>query len=840
MAFWPFNRRRKRSERLQEKDASTSATQETTRDFPVQDQGFEEKLSTFKRRKNDPAKSENEVPKPRVIHSTNNTFQSSNPQPQPLVQAEGPQLINNVAASNESQGTSSNPLGQLYNLEEPPNVFDKPTDSLTSLQPENFTSMPLKEVPTLKSKRSSQTSDTLRKRSSKKLAKDREKEIKAMSSPIPIPRRPSSYSSGILARDTKRIPGGLNRPTSEVSLPLPESLRSSMSGDSEWQQSYKISALDALSPRPTIKYLDSPRNSGVRERSSRASTRKDKGPAIPEEPINAKARMEELADDLDAKGLRELMERDKRRRERKKRSDHEKLQKKLQRRLDAQKNEDQKAAPPVQEGLGVDLGEESREPALAVTPASPPSWLKDPSKEHLPPPDPFQDPMSESRLDLRTSSEQNSVREDAIIETAKAIRLSQASMSPPISPALRKEPLGPSSLSNLAVSAEDIPQISETPEPDYLQPPDIRRDSESSSRQGSSSWTSFFKRGGTKRKVSAEKDTAAPSEFSNTSRESFARHNKPMPPVVQRSFRRGSTPQRTQSKFREDLPELPMSPPRSRVQSPEIIRTMSPYIDDHNKLENLNNELRVNTPIEDIHPAFRDQISMSRQQSMRSASPDVASSHLLSQSLASIDSEGSWLSGRHPKRSSIPISSFRESQGSISQLEASEEVEEPDFSRREPTGNIRGPGGLSTQLRNLGGSSSDSKGSAVENATDEALKYDTVRGHRPNIIQRGPMVKSREGLLDEFTGTEEESPVSPISMDSPDSPTGGESSIQRATSVNYGQRGHVRQLSAGSARLLDIRASYSGENKRSSVGSDRFRNPLATPSTPEPEDPKSE
>ena len=849
---------------MQEKDASTSATLETTRDLLVQgtDSAPGAKHRSFKSNKNE---NNNLSEKPIEAPALSPPVPPKSPlrpqsRPNRSEAPPTPQQFHERFASRENSSTPRQPLAELPNTDPVPpprNIFEKPdTGSQTSLQPENFTAVPLNiDVPTLRSKRNSQTSDIPRTRSSKRKSgtKQREQEIKALSSPIPIPKRPPSFGSGILARDTKKIQGGLNkhfeRPTSEVSLPVVDSIRSSMSADSEWQPSYKVSAFDALSPRPTIRYSESPRYAMSREdRASRASARRGKSPAIPEEPINAKARMDDLADDLDAKGLRELMERDRRRREKKKKSDHDKLQRKLQRRSDKQKATEAVtvAAPPqnadvemADNGLGIgpsqefEIGESSARPP---PPGSPGSWLKDPSAERLPspPPDPFQDPMSESRLDLRTSSEQPSMRDEPIIETAKAVRLSSASMSPPVSPTLQqKRSLGPSSLSNLAASAEHTPEASSLPEPEYLQPPDFQRDSESSSRAGGSSWTSFFRRGGTKRKGSSEKERQTPSEFSNTSRESFARQKQMAPPVAQRSFRRDGIPRRTQSKFREDLPELPISPPRSRVQSPDLQGRASPYIDDQMKLENLSSNQRVTTPIEDVHPALRDQVNISRQ-SAHSQSGEDPSSALLSRSLASIDSEGSWLSGKQPKRSSIPISSLRESQASLSQQlgENEEDIEEPLFARRDLTsgGTLRGPGGLSAQLRNLrassGGDSDSPHPSAADYAIDDDLKYDTVRGHKPNIIQRGPMAKSREGLLEEYTANEE---VSPISPESPESPAGAEpASIHRATSVDYGKKGHVRQLSAGSARLLNIPARSSSEHKRSSIASDRMRSPLAT------------
>ena len=583
---------------------------------------------------------------------------------------------------------------------------------------------------------------------------------------------------------------------------------------------------------------------------------------IPEENFNTRARVEELADDLDAGGLRELMERDRRRREKRKKSEQAKLQKMLERKADKQKLEEtdkQKVLEDAEKkdtgnGLGIveapipQQGASRAQDGGISSPnrdatASPASWLQDPSQEHLPRPvdSRFHDPNSESRLDLVTPT---SEKEEPIIETAKAIRLSQASMSPPNSPALSKQALGPSNLSNVHVPPEEPQEhVLGSPDPTRLQPPEPGRDPDTSGRL-TGAWNSFFRRSGTKvAKDSSEKDRATPSEFSNTSRESFARQQKAPPPVVQRSFKRKASsgiPQRTMSKFREDLPELPISPPESRIQSPEL-RSSSPYIDHSSKL---NDDFRAATPLGDVHPAFRDEVATSRGQSLRSPSPEGPSSALLSQSLASVDSEGSWLSGRPAKRSSIPISSVRESVNSLAQPvdEEGSISEERYFTRRDPSpGKFRGPGGLTSQLRQI-----NTTTSAVENEDDymnpsetvspldedDGAKYYTVKGHKPNIVQRALAAKSREGLLQDFAADE----VSPISTESPDTPVEGKqypgaltegSSIQRATSVEYGKQGHARKVSAGSARLLDIPRRGSGDYKRLSTQSTE-KSPLSS------------
>ena len=883
MAIWPFGRRRKKGDGKDETE--TVKGRESARD--IRGQSKLHKASSRSDRKSRERSTSKISSRTQDSRSREIEKRESLPPVPPLPSAKtaSPNQFaeKKIAVQEQSGGPSRQPLAELYNPEGvPPSFFQNSNvASQTSIQPEKFHATPIPQtVPTLRAKRSSaQEGDLPRKKSSKRRsgAKEREEEIKSMSasSPIPIPKRPQSFAGGVLARDNKRVPGGLNRhldrPPSEISLPQAESIRSSVSGMSDYH-SFRVGAFDALSPRPTIRTTESVRHtfSGL-YCGTRSPARKDKGPAIPEEDFNSRARIRDLADDLDASGLKELMDRDRRRRERKKKSDHERLQRKLQRSSEKQQAEDHKATKERQaneaaeKGLGIQddpfiMGQdegfgirEAREeqqggssPARASreAAASPSSWLQDPSKEDLPSPnvDPFVDPMSESRLDLGTPSE----KDEPVIETAKAVRLSSASMSPPLQP----DQAHGSVAANLVDPPPSVPeQESNTPStvepqrPEKLLPPEPWRVSDSSSRKAAS-WTSFFRRG---RKDSFGSEKKQPTEFSNTSRESFSRQQKSPPAVVPRSFKRNTdgTPQRTQSKFREDLPEIPASTPvSSRPYSPEMPAASSPFIDHASKVSTMDDETRAITPLGDVHPVFRDAMA-SRQQSMRSPSPEGPASAMLSQSLASVDSEGSWLSGRTPKRSSIPINQARGSQSSLTQKMREEDnsiSEEPYFARQDPhERGSRGPGGLTSQLQSIDtrpveGDDESVDPPATVSPLEESVKLDTVVGKRPNIVSQSAAARSREGLLDEFAASEA---VSPISRDdpspsSPESPENErrqgleeESSIQRATSVEYRTKGHVRHVSAGSARLLDIAPRMSNEQKRRSQLSASERSPLA-------------
>ncbi len=193
----------------------------------------------------------------------------------------------------------------------------------------------LYRIPTLHSKRDG---DHLpRKKSSKKRRKDghREAEIKAMSHFVPVRPATDDWQAGRpIRKETRRIrTGGFsfkkqgsgdwekeNR-SSEISLPTHASIDSAMSSDSEYI-SFKVSALEALAPRPTLRYVSYPRTwtssggGGLGRRPTERRKLSEKEP-IPEATLRAHKRVDDLADELSASDLRELMERDKRRREKK-------------------------------------------------------------------------------------------------------------------------------------------------------------------------------------------------------------------------------------------------------------------------------------------------------------------------------------------------------------------------------------------------------------------------------------------------------------------------------------------------------------------------------------------
>lgn len=738
--------------------------------------------------------------------------------------------------------------------------YSQNANSLTSLQPENFSAYPL--PPTLRAKKTTNDSTFLRRKSSKRKAEDqaRELEIKAMSSPIPIPKRPDSRGTAGL-RDSKRgfnnSTRNLQRPLSDVSLPIPESIKSTMSVVSD-SHGFRVSALDALAPRPTIRYFESPRSKEVGSGTFvpvRTATKRERQAISSEDGLKPNQRIAHLADDLDAGSIRELMDRDQRRSERTRRAEQEKLHRKLQRKADSQRAAEaasqervdgpskENIAPMSRENEEIRLQGSSSPTAAAATfndlpvrdrgTATPESWSKGPPRQDI-----VLGNVSNGRAGVFTPNERN----EPILETAQVARLSQASMSPPSSARQAyQESSGVSLLADLGTW---------TP-PGGLEQESSGRESDMSGRM-SNNWASIFRRSGTRRKESsADRGRLSPSEFSNTSRESFSRQ-APTSAFARVPPGRSGTPVRTQSRFKEDLPEHPLSPPDSRMQSPEA---SEPYLQQRPEPRGRDVSDLVGTPaisdqqILEIHPAFRDEILQNRNQPGSYPSPEIPSSAILSQSLASVDSEGSWLTGRPMKRTSPTFATpLRGSASSLqrsrdpraSDDEASDRPEErsratpdiPENAKGDPTKKRRylsGGGGSGDSSGGIGGVGGDSDDDLAFDPEPPMIHQDEGKWHRavgkhPTIVRQGRIAKSREGLLDDFQAAEDSVESSP-SGDSPtaqpfdDQITPPENSlIYRATSIDLG-KGHARHMSAGSARLLDLPPRSSGELKRLSTAS---------------------
>jgi hypothetical protein len=162
-----------------------------------------------------------------------------------------------------------------------------------------------------------------------------------------VPLRSSGRDTGILRRESKTVRGGLNmnfeRPQSEISLPQADTGVGALMGQPD-ARSYRISIMDIMSPRPIIKSTEPYSMIALGVTDSRAPSRRIMT-ATGDELGKKNKRIHDLADNMDSAGLRAAMERDQRRREKKKDADAEKLRKRLERRAEKQRAEDDNEDP---------------------------------------------------------------------------------------------------------------------------------------------------------------------------------------------------------------------------------------------------------------------------------------------------------------------------------------------------------------------------------------------------------------------------------------------------------------------------------------------------------------
>ncbi|KAH9883602.1 hypothetical protein F4778DRAFT_627156 [Xylariomycetidae sp. FL2044] len=659
--------------------------------------------------------------------------------------------------------------------------------------------------------------DLARRKSSKRRKEDhvREAEIKAMSQFEPIRPATDSWTAGRpMKKDSKRYKTGLNRswerPISDISLPTPESIHSAMSSDSE-HVSWKVSALDSLAPRPTLRYASHPvyGQTGPAPFRSSSTRRKvsDKG-VIHEEVLKAHKRVDDLADDLGSSDIRELMERDRRRREQKKQKDQERIERRLARRSEKQRAEEAEAVkrgtpppPNLERGvLGRELPESSGQTSAVIT-----------SSRHRKSADSSRRASKESiqveKLDAVRHSPSPSdrfYRTDSIpkeepeptpeVESEglpeAAVAPSSRSSSPRILSFLR--PKKSRSKSPRQSSQEHVNV--DTPSPAPPKPEYAESGGRTSDSGSSRPWKSFFRWGRNRR-------SSGPSSFSNTSRDSMLA-SQPPPPSNYNPPRHVSSgvPKRTMSRFREDLPELPMSPPDSRIASPEVEPLPAEPLP----------VIRDDVPMRYDSPGFGEPAHETMRETPSSGHRDEVqpSPAPQSMSLASIDSEGSWLSGR--------ISRQRASSGMRNSLS--------QYPPQEITGESEGRNSAQTEDENLADdeylnsvvpshlhrkSTGEARPSSDEEREEgqEGIPIWGAVGQTPRVMHHRETMRSREGLLSSFDDEKEFEKDSEGEGQSPVEP-------QRATSVNLG-KGHIRNFSAGSAKLLEISPRPSGEHRRS-------------------------
>lgn len=727
----------------------------------------------------------------------------------------------------------------------------------------------------------------LTKRPSTKKRKDehlRELEIRAMSVPIPIPRKadPNDPSSP-MRRESRRARSGLNRhlerPVSNNSLPLEESIHSSMSGASG-SRNYRLSVFDIVAPRPTIRYSvyhsPYPQGQAMYKQTSQGESRaKTILAANSRDGFKERARIDSLADDLDASELREVMERDKRRTERRKRAEQERLQRKLERKAERQRSRELQeqqsdvgslTSPIIKEtGLGIATAVAIPKIIHGEVPEARevPTFHMEDVDETVPESSPSEPTRPEqhnyfARFDiprmplLSSDGDADEIRtetpfsdfetpmemEGPDLEAARAMAFATGRMSP-VYPGNRSKA---SRILGEDVGSGDFAKINKVLG-DEVEPSNLASLPPIPDRKRSGMWSSIFRRDKRKSFSVADRQLVPPeSSFSNTSRESMSRLPPPAhlhQPLSHTSstFRSpNGTPVRTMSKFREDLPESPISPPDSRVSSPVDMPTGAKAIAARRGFS-IPTTIHTESSSRHVSSPYQEHLGQGRTDSPVSGG---RASNLMSASLASIDSEGSWLSGRPHRMSSRARK--RNSTGTASLSRAADEFngsfEELGMSDDEYFRKMNHhPGeshasGLSAAMDvNHKASSSaiaphstgasDSEGE-VRRATPPRTKKEgetmmhTGASRQPTVIHRDARVKSSEGLLKQFVDSNPEddyptpqgSPTTEQFNDGDGTSSEGqtpteESPIQRATSVTLG-KSQLRNISGSSARLLDI------------------------------------
>lgn len=657
---------------------------------------------------------------------------------------------------------------------------------------------------------------------------------------------------------------------SNVSLPPPEeSIHENMPYITE-QRGWELGSLDMFNPRPAVRLSGTPQyvtSASVRSGSPMMSPEPQK--KLKERlttPSRDKKRetIGNRADDLDASDIRVLLERDAKRREKRQREQQEKLDRRLRsregksrgegtaRRLDLdelrkeeearQRAEDElrarelMQATPQQptdihpalrnvEGEAVGLGIDNEQARAGAGEGPFADDAKEVSPLQIPPEDPFardvspleqeSDPFADPSgdQDVRISTEQMpgtftpaisaiSHNEEPVVETAREVRMSQAA-TPPLSPIHSSR-----AVQRLSEITAARPASEAVPAPVPIDEP--RRASQPAPERRKGALASLFRRGGT-RKAS---EPAPPSEhsFSNTSRESM--RNQPLPPhLVDTQVRTpvarrvSGTPVRTQSKFREDLPEMPISPPDSRVASPEA---STPVIGTTQPMDVPRQGSTITTGSD--APA-----------SARYDTP-ISPSLRHGPSLASVDSEGAWLASGSAKRQSKGGLGQRRPEFTTSYEELGTDTDAEHFSSTkvlESSDTIRAP---TSQVKDLSAPPGPSETTSereffdapeeVETPGDQLADvgepaiptvHGTVR-RQPTLVQRDARVRSREGLVQEYAAEAEPTSATSAtgrgSFEFDSDAEASEPELQRASSVRMPS--HAHKNSTGSAKLLDV------------------------------------
>ncbi|KAJ5690347.1 hypothetical protein N7462_004739 [Penicillium macrosclerotiorum] len=591
----------------------------------------------------------------------------------------------------------------------------------------------------------------------------REREIRMLSStPIDIPGRSVGVGDYVVEHRRRRANGRrADRYLSDISLSIRDSAASSMSDISD-PYTYKVNAFAALTPRPVVRYVETRRLQTPRgQNASMGSGRPDRNMQEAEEDLYySRRRVNELADSLDASTLRELLDRDRRRREKKQIDDQEHLRRKLQERADAQQAEENiqaadetveppqaqpEAAPVVAQVTDEpepmdDIAEENQPEEQAPTSAAPKeqagSWLQVETGDG--------EPME--RESLESAHVIGNIDDGSIRGRKLAAR---PSFAPSLEMGMSRTTLSPSHSS--LRHGLNSPSQSQTFGMGSTSDLSERRPSDTSGRRPNTI-TSLFRRGSSriKRRYKERFQDSSP-EVSNASHESFykiqTQSSPPAPSVIipPRTFIPTGTINRPQSKFTEHFGDEPLSPPDSRLQSPDTpdIPEQVPESSLEHEEGTFLHDRAPSTGIDIVNPRRR------RHQSWGDGFDAESDNLPLSQSLASIDSEGSWMSGQIFRRMSQkkPGSPVRSNLAPFGAASIDGPVEEHD-EHDETRDSVDSHGATSNVV---GEPELDNESTGNDASKPAETWHGEVVGRRPVLVNPVSRPKSGQAILKNIT-----------------------------------------------------------------------------------------
>lgn len=422
--------------------------------------------------------------------------------------------------------------------------------------------------------------------------------------------------------------------------------------DASETYTFKVNAFAAWTPRPIIRCVEPPRTPVTRSQNiSATSIRRDKL-AISDDNLQANKRIENLADDLDAGALRELLERDRRRKEKRRLERQASRDRRLRQR--AERDQDNGYQTTASEGLlpehsgfidairgrpGVEGSSGSDAQRTSASQLG--SWLRGPSRDET------SGHASMESMQVVNSTDGNSLQASKL-DTRPSLAFSQdtgmslSTNSPSYSPIAQKINSPNSSQVFTQGSTSDISKVME---------PEHRLNEQRNNRMNSLS--SLLRRGSSRLKRSyRERAQERPSDFSNpSSNESFFKVHTPpsagpLPQNPMKPFLGHSTVNRSQSKFKEHFGDEPVlqSPPLPAEPVPQVPKTI--VEDSHSSSQS--KPVDIPAPKTDPRGGGIGHQNSWDNESFEAGWDDV--NVPLSQSLASVDSEGSWMSGQFLRR----------------------------------------------------------------------------------------------------------------------------------------------------------------------------------------------